>query len=320
MRIKRLLLLLNMGGPNNIEEVEIFLKNMFNDPYILGIKNKILRKFVGFMIAKGRLKAAKSNYNQIGGKSPLCEITASLCSKISNLSSEFDAVDFAMNYTPPFAKEVLKKYENFDEIVVFPLYPHHSVTTISSSIDDFNLAFNELNLKSKVKIVEPFFENQTYNDAVLNSIKNSVKGINTDDITLIFSAHSLPQKTIDNGDLYEKHIRSHVEILSNLINKEIKFADISLAYQSRLGPVKWLEPSLGDALTGIKNKKALVYPISFCIDNSETVFELVKEYKDVANQLKFEYYDVVPCLNDSEEFAKFIFQTGLSYINNNTVN
>ena len=309
--MKKLLLLLNMGGPRDMSEVEVFLKNMFNDPCILGIKNKFLRKFIASMITKGRLKTAQSNYAQIGGKSPICEITANLCGKISSLSDEFDAVDFAMNYTPPFCKETLSKYENFDEIIVFPLYPHHSITTVSSSIDDFNKAFKELNLSAKVKIIEPFYKSEAYNLAIIDSIENKISNIKTDDVTLIFSAHSLPQKTVDRGDLYEKHVMDHVEILSNSIKKRINFKEIRLAYQSRLGPVKWLEPSLGDVLAGIENKKALIYPISFCIDNSETIFELVKEFKHIADGLKFEYYDVIPCLNDSDDFAKFIIKTSL---------
>lgn len=308
--MKKLLLLLNMGGPNNLDEVEVFLKNMFNDPYILGIKNRMLRKFVAFMITKGRLKTAKSNYEQIGGKSPLCEITANLCGKISNLSGEFEAVDFAMNYTPPFVKDRLEKYKNFDEIVILPLYPHHSVTTVTSSVDDFNRAFNELNLSAKVKIIEPFFQNEIYNKAVVESIKNKVKDIDISDVTLIFSAHSLPQKIIDGGDLYEKHINEHVKILKNLIEKSgLKFRDIRLAYQSRLGPVKWLEPNLADALSNLEVKKALVYPISFCIDNSETIFELEKEFRHVADGLNFSFYDVVPCLNSDDEFADFIIKS-----------
>lgn len=309
--MKKLLLLLNMGGPNNLSEVEVFLKNMFNDPCILGVKNRILRKFIAFMITRSRIKEATHNYKQIGGKSPICEITDRLCKKISSLSGEFDAVDFAMNYTPPFAKEVLRKYENFDEIVVLPLYPHRSITTSVSSLNDFNKAFSELNLKSKVKIIEPFYKDEAYNSIIVNSIKDAARDLKTEEITLIFSAHSLPQKIIDNGDVYEKHTLEHVEILSNLINKEMKFKEIRLAYQSRLGPVKWLEPALGDELERLESKKALIYPISFCIDNSETIFELVKEYRQVANGLKFDYYDVVPCPNDSEEFAKFLIRIAL---------
>ena len=303
----RLILLLNMGGPNDLSEVGVFLKNMFNDPYILGIKSPILRKFVAFMITSSRLKTAQNNYRQIGGKSPICELTARLCGKISHFLDDNTAVAFAMNYTPPFAKDVLAEFTEASEIVVFPLYPHHSFTTVSSSISDFEKARAELNLKAKVKIVEPFFEDERYNEIIVDGIEKSARDLNADEITLVFSAHSLPQKMIDAGDIYEEHVKRHVQILTEILEKRgVKFKQILLAYQSKLGPVKWLEPSLNQALAEIKDKKALVYPISFCIDNSETVFELSKEFRHIADELKFDFYDVVACPNDDDKFAKFI--------------
>ena len=307
--MKKALLLLNMGGANSLDDVEIFLTNMFNDPYILGIKNKFLRKFVAFMITKGRLKTAKHNYEQIGGKSPLCELTAKLCEKISSLQSEFDAVDFAMNYTSPFVKDVLKKYEKFDEIVLLPLYPHHSQTTITSSLADFKKAKEELDFKAKIALCEPFYDDDAYNKIIISHIREAINDTDISDISLIFSAHSLPRKIIEKGDIYEKHINEHVQILGKMLKEQgLNFKDVSLAYQSRLGPVKWLEPSLNEALAKCENKKALIYPLSFCIDNSETIFELVIEYAKLAKELNFCFYKVAQCPNFSDEFASFILE------------
>lgn len=311
--MKKALLLLNMGGANSLDDVEIFLTNMFNDPYILGIKNKFLRKFVAFMITKGRLKTAKHNYEQIGGKSPLCELTAKLCEKVSSLQNEFDAIDFAMNYTSPFVKDVLKKYEKFDEIVLLPLYPHHSQTTITSSLADFKKAKEELDLKAKISLCEPFYDDDAYNMIIISHIHEAVKDTDISDVSLIFSAHSLPRKIIEKGDIYEKHINEHVQILSKMLKEQgLNFKDVSLAYQSRLGPVKWLEPSLNEALAKCENKKALIYPLSFCIDNSETIFELVIEYAKLAKELKFSFYKVAQCPNFSDEFASFILEKSKS--------
>lgn len=311
--MKKALLLLNMGGANSLDDVEIFLTNMFNDPYILGIKNKFLRKFVAFMITKGRLKTAKHNYEQIGGKSPLCELTAKLCDKISSMQSEFDVVDFAMNYTSPFTKEVLKKYEKFDEIVLFPLYPQHSTTTISSSLDSVKKATNELSLKAKISLCGTFYDDETYNEMIVSHIKEAAREANISEINLIFSAHSLPQKIVKNGDVYERHINEQVQILTKMLKEHgLNFKGVSLAYQSRLGPVKWLEPSLNEVLEKCESKKALIYPLSFCIDNSETVFELVIEYAKLAKELSFSFYKVVQCPNFSDEFASFILEKSKS--------
>ena len=307
--MKKALLLLNMGGANSLEDVEIFLTNMFNDPYILGIKNKFIRKFVAFMITKGRLKSAQHNYKQIGGKSPLCELTAKLCDKISSMQSEFDVVDFAMNYTSPFVKDVLKKYEDFDEIVLLPLYPQHSTTTISSSLDSFKKAANELSLKAKISLCGTFYDDETYNKMIVSHIKETARETNISEINLIFSAHSLPQKIVKNGDVYEKHINEQVQILTKMLKEQgLNFRGVSLAYQSRLGPVKWLEPSLNEVLEKCESKKALIYPLSFCLDNSETVFELVIEYAKIAKELNFSFYKVVSCPNFSDEFVSFILQ------------
>lgn len=295
--------LLNMGGVNNLDECEVFLKNMFNDKYILGIKNKFLRSFVGFMIRKSRLKTMKQNYTKIGGKSPLTALEQSLCDKLNAKQNEYK-FDFISTYVPPFANEVLSKYDfkDDDKIYLLPLYPHHSQTTVLSSIDDFKAAFFKLKINLDFKVLDIFYDKKEYNDILINIIKNSSK---TD--TLIISAHSLPLSIIKKGDLYEEHIKSHFLILENALKDDFK--EIKLAYQSKLGPVKWLEPALKDELDKLDKKSVLIFPISFCIDCSETVLELSIEYK---SEYKGDYF-VCPCPNDSDEFCNFI----LSYVEKN---
>ncbi len=110
--------------------------------------------------------------------------------------------------------------------------------------------------------------------------------MNPSGIELIFSAHSLPQKIIEKGDPYQQEITLHVGLIEKLLKENnLHFKAIHLAYQSKLGPVKWLEPSLEDTLKSFTNKNALIVPISFTIDNSETEFELSMEYAEVAHHL-----------------------------------
>ena len=308
--MKRVVILLNMGGVDNLSQVRVFLTNMFNDPYILGIKNRHLRAFVAWMITMMRLKPATQNYIQLGGKSALGDITLSLVAKL-NSKFGFDNLifDYAMNYTSPFASDTLAKYKDADEIVLFPLYPHHSVTTITSSLDSAKRAIGNLDIKAKIKVVDYFYQNSKFNDIIVSHIAKSLGDDDASKIDLIFSAHSLPQKIIDSGDLYEKHLNEHLEILkSNLNNYGLRFNSVSLAYQSRLGPVKWLGPNLSEVLPSLSSKRAMIYPISFCIDNSETDFELAIEYKHIADDNKFSYYKVVKTPNDSDEFISFIAQ------------
>ena len=90
----------------------------------------------------------------------------------------------------------------------------------------------------------------------------------------------------------------------------LNFASIQVDNQSKLGPIKWLEPSLENTLKKYKNKKVIIYPIAFSMDNSETEFELYIQYKGVSQNLGILDYRVARCLNDSKEFANFIIKKG----------
>lgn len=312
----KLVLFLNMGGALNLRDCELFLKNMFNDPYILGIKNRSLRAFVAWLITKMRAKAMRQNYKHLGGKSPLNEITQSLCDKLNSAVQGAKSAKAAQNnehlqgvkfdfvnlYVPPFAREVLSRYElsSADEIVLFPLYPHHSKTTVTSSLEVLKNEISSLNLKAKISEIPVFYENELFNKLIethiLQANESFKKGQKK---TLIFSAHSLPQSHIKKGDIYEAHINAHFNALKKRLAPH--FDEILLSYQSRLGPVKWLGPNTADVLKALKND-ALIYPLAFCIDCSETLFELEIEYRKIAAK----DYAVVPCANDSKEFVEFI--------------
>ncbi len=295
------LILLNMGGPNNLQEVEVFLKNMFRDENILPIKSQLLRRFVAFMITTMRKNEAKKSYEALGGKSPLVMHTQKLVNKLqSRLVDTY--VTFTMRYTPPFAKDTIKELvaRNIKELFLLPLYPHYSTTTTKSSLEDFYNTAKGLGFHARFHDIANFYENSPFNEAIVQQIVQSVD--NTHEYELIFSAHSLPQKIIDRGDPYLQEIQDHVKILSNLLGT--KFSSYHLAFQSKLGPVKWLEPSLEEKLKEMKGKKVLVYPLSFVLDNSETEFELHIEYKEIAKSLGVQEYRVVPCLNDSDAFVE----------------
>ena len=360
--MKKALILLNMGGPNNLSEVEVFLKNMFNDPFILGVKSDFWRSVLAALIVKSRTASARSNYEKLGGRSPICSITEALCERVNELArAKFGAglkfkgaadasaanepprdissqskpsqeaqtqneapqneklidelvCDYAMNYTPPFAEDVFKKYADFDEIILMPLYPHFSKTTVQSSLCSAEAALKRIGIKN-YRIIDIFYDSAVYNEILLNLITGCVAKFNADEISqisLIFSAHSLPVKMVAAGDPYEAQVKAHVEILKDLLAaRGIKFKEIILAYQSRLGPVKWLEPNVADVLRDLQGKKALIFPIAFCVDNSETDFELDIFYRASARELGYEYYEVCKCPNSREDFAKFILAQAL---------
>jgi protoporphyrin/coproporphyrin ferrochelatase len=308
---KEAVLLLNMGGPNNLEEVEVFLTNMFNDKNILTMKSNLLRKFIATMITFSRTESSQEIYRQLGGKSPIVEHTQNLVNKLQNRLGENVIVDFVMRYTPPFAPEVIEKLqkEAIDKIYLIPLYPQYSTTTTKSSLEDFEEYYHKAGGEALLVEIKHYFENKKYNQAILEQIKLSMDGADYKEFDIIFSAHGLPQKIVDAGDVYEKHVNRHVNILKEMMQQEgMGFNRVHLAYQSKVGPMKWLDPSLEDKLKEIETKKVLIFPIAFTIDNSETDFELDVEYREIAEELGFDEYKVAKCLNESDLFVDALIE------------
>lgn len=305
---QKALVLLNMGGPNNLEEVKLFLSNMFNDKNIITVKSDLLRRLIAFMITTSRTKTAQGNYAKLGGKSPLVGYTQQLVAKLQQKLPAVH-VGFAMRYTPPFCDKLIQelKAQGVDEVFLVPLYPHYSTTTTKSSLEDFYETAKRLNFTATIQTIERFYDDALYNAVLVKRIKEALGKTDASSIELIFSAHSLPQKIVDKGDPYQKEITLHVKILQELLAQEgIQFKNVHLAYQSKLGPVKWLEPSLEDTLKHLSNKNVLIVPLSFTVDNSETEFELSQEYAEVAHHLNYERYLVAKCPNDDALFVDAI--------------
>jgi len=216
---KEAIVLLNMGGPNNLDEVEVFLKNMFNDKNIITTKSNLLRKFIATMITFTRTESSQKIYEELGGKSPLVGITKDLVAKLQKEVGEGVIVDFAMRYTPPFADEVCQRLEHEDvrDIYLIPLYPQYSTTTTKSSLEDFRASYERVGGNAKIYSIKNFYRNKTYNQAIISSIKEALKDKNSKEFALIFSAHGLPQKIVDKGDPYQKQVQNHVEILKEML-------------------------------------------------------------------------------------------------------
>jgi ferrochelatase len=255
------------------------------------------------LIVLSRKNSAWENYEAIGGCSPINALTEKLVDKLNKNLEDYEVFQ-VMRYTPPFAPKCVQqlKQKGIKDVILLPLYPQYSTTTTKSSLEDFmDIAKNEFN----IKIIEPFYKNEKFNDKITDDIINSIE--DTSSYNLVFSAHGLPQKIVDAGDPYEKQMNEHIGILSKILkDKGITFESISLAYQSKVGPLKWLTPSLEDRLKELKDKNVVIYPIAFIVDNSETMFELHLEYEEIAKNIGVKDYKVVSCVNDSDEFIEVI--------------
>ena len=296
-----------MGGANNIDEVEMFLRNMFADKNILPM-NRYLRSFIGNIIINKRLDEVKENFSKyLGGKSPLSEITNEL---IKKLKTKLDIpIVSAMRYVPPFATPALEQFKSdgIRELILFPMYPQYSTTTTLSSIEDIEDRCQELDYNPKITIIEPYYDDYDYISLVANKIIEALDKEDSQEYDLLLSAHGLPMSIIKAGDPYEKQIVSTISALKiYLYERNIKFNNIKLAYQSKVGNNAWLEPNLADVLRNPTHRKVIIYPLAFTIDNSETLYELDIEHREIAQKLKYEDYRVAKCFNSDDAFVDLI--------------
>ena len=320
MKKKFAVVLLNMGGPDSLKTIEPFLYNLFQDPDIFKIPfgQKIFAK----LISKLRTKKVVEQYKQIGNKSPQNEHTENqrkmLEDSLRNAGFNADVL-IAMRYWKPLTDETVKKISksNYDKIILLPLYPHFSSVTTGSSFNEWWRYFN--GEKSKVKIINHYYNQQKYLSAISQRIDESLNLFTDEEklsVELLFSAHSVPQSLIANGDPYQMQILDSVKLIMELRNYSGKH---HISYQSKVGPVKWLVPSTEEkvkelGMSGIKN--LLVIPISFVSDHIETLYELGIEYRKVAEENGITNYKVITGLNNSPLFIEQLQDLVLSEIAN----
>jgi len=304
--MNKALFLLNMGGPNSIDEVELFLHNMFADKNILTM-DRYTRKLVSLIIINKRLEAVKENYSLLGGKSPLLGLTEKL---ITKLQIKLDMPIYpVMRYVPPFADNVLEECQEkgVEELVLFPMYPQYSTTTTLSSVEDIEARCKALGYAPAIKVIDPYYDDYDYIEASCEKIIEAMEGKNTEEYDLLLSAHGLPLSIIKEGDVYQNQVEGNASAIKIYLRERgISFHDIKLVYQSKVGSSAWLEPNLVDVLRTPTHRKVLIFPLAFTIDNSETVFELDIEHREIAEKIKYDDYIVASCMNDSDKFVNLI--------------
>ncbi len=304
--MKKAIILFNLGGPDNLENVEPFLFNLFNDPAILNLP-KFIRYPLAKLISKKRTPIAKKIYKEIGGSSPILKLTKDQANCLENsLNSKQNTTKYkafvAMRCWHPRASETMqevKKY-NPNEIILLPLYPQYSAATSGSSLSEWKELANNNNLNIKTKTICCYPEDKNFIKAHSKLIIEKIK--NLKNFKLIFSAHGLPEKNIKKGDPYQWQIEQSVKRIMDEINDSN--IDYILSYQSRVGPLKWIGPSTDEVI--VKNSKLnkclVVVPIAFVSEHSETLVELDIEYEKLARTNSCAEYIRIETLGVNENF------------------
>ncbi len=313
---KSAVIMFNLGGPDSLDAVESFLFNLFSDHDIFKIP--FGQKFFAKIIARRRAPNVRKKYEKIGGKSPINLWTECQREMLQReLNNEFSNiyVTSAMRYWNPLIKDVAQNmlHENLHKIVLLPLYPHYSITTTGSSFNEWSRTYK--GDTSRLTYVNDFFDNSTYISAINERIDDAISCFPQKvqkDIQLLFSAHSTPLSLVKKGDPYSIQINKTV----SLIMKARNFShDHHICYQSRVGPVKWLQPFTSETIKTLaanNKKQLLVIPISFVSDHIETLHELNIEYRDIADQVNIENFKVMEGLNDSALFIRALKEIVIS--------
>ncbi len=298
-------LLLNLGGPDRLQDVEPFLYNLFSDRQIIRLSPfPILQKPLARFIANRRAPKSCKAYAQIGGGSPLKRITAEQGRDLETLLSRVAGfqVKMAMRYWTPGADQVLEEFgqAGITEIVALTLYPHYSLATTGSSMIDLERAVAALPYAFQITSIESWPDQDEYVNCLVRAIRTEVGKLSATP-TVVYSAHSLPVKFIEEGDPYLDDLAktiTAIEVQTGIRGR--------LCFQSRSGPVKWLAPSTPDTLAELSAQgvtDVVMVPISFVSDHVETLYEIDIQYRELAEDLGLKLHRT-RSLNTEPEFIR----------------
>ncbi|WP_456395354.1 ferrochelatase [Desulfurobacterium sp.] len=297
--MKKANLIVYMGGPSNLQEIKPFLYRLFSDRDLInfGVPG-FLQKPLAYMIATIRSKKVAPNYEAIGGGSPTVKYSLEIAEAVEQRTGTKTFV--GMLYSEPLLKKVAEEIKNYraDKVAAISLYPHYSFATAGACIRDVKKYFKN------AKTVKSWCTNPYYIKWIRKQLEKSIE--KTKNPYILFSAHSLPAYLIESGDPYVKEIKETVSLVMRGLN--IPF---SISYQSKVGPIKWLEPTTEDTIKKLGKKgirELVVFPVSFISEHVETLFELDVEYREVAEKAGINRYIRVPLNHMDEDLITAISQ------------
>ena len=302
--------LLQLGGPTSLDEVQPFLENMFRDPELFDLPvPRRAQDWLAKRFSRWRAKQAAHLYASIGGRSPIGRITARQADLLerelnrSMHSRVFVAMRYANPTTEVAIQAVLKA--NCRRVILLPLYPQYSTATTGSSMREWDRCFERLGLDLPTVPINSYARHPGYIAAVGERVTEALARLPPESNRhVLFSAHGLPKKFISQGDPYQRQIEQTVE---DVVRETSLNVPHTLCYQSRIGPQRWLRPSLTESLQQLARtgcEAVLVVPIAFVSDHLETLSEINIEAREKATSLGIRHFETMPGLNDSPKFIQ----------------
>jgi ferrochelatase len=300
--VKLAVVLFNLGGPDSLQAVEPFLRNLFSDPAILSVPG-LVRGPLANVIARRRAPVAREIYAKLGGRSPILTETRAQADALDKVLAERGVTTksfIAMRCWHPFSDETAEAVKAWgaDRIVLLPLYPQFSTTTTGSAFQDWDRAAHGAELTAPTARLCCYPDALGFVQAMAAHIQRTFTSCRRDvDYRLLLSAHGLPKRTIAKGDPYQWQVERSAQAIVDALG--IDGLDWQVCYQSRVGPLQWIGPATDAeiARAGKDGKGVVVAPIAFVSEHSETLVELDIEYARLAEKAGVPHYLRVPTVS-----------------------
>jgi len=299
-------ILFNLGGPDSKNAIKPFLFNFFMDKNITGLPIPFRCMLAALIANKRSKREAGESYAELGNISPLLtnsKAQAAALEKTLKADKANKDVQYktfiCMRYWHPMAPQVVRDVRDWgaDEIVLLPLYPQFSTTTTWSSMQIWHKAAHIADLQTPTSTICCYPTNAGFIKASAENIITEIKAAKKagdEDLRILFSAHGLPEKIIKSGDPYQWQCEKTAAVIAEAVQKKLrlKSLDWQICYQSRVGPLKWIGPSLDVALEKAAHdkKSVVIYPHAFTQEHVETLVELDIEYKEEAEEMGLHGY------------------------------
>lgn len=325
--------LFNLGGPDSKGAIKPFLLNFFMDKNIIAAPIPLRCLIAAYISSKRSKREASESYGLLGGKSPLLENSleqAKALEKVLNQDSKDSdfKVFVSMRYWHPMAAQVVREVRDWgaDQIVFLPLYPQFSTTTTWSSLENWKKAADIAGYHLPASVICCYPENSGFVEASADNISGCYRQAQRDGHQaprVLFSAHGLPEKVVKGGDPYQWQCEQSAEKIVERLCKILNFESIDwqICYQSRVGPMKWIGPSLEEALekAAADKKSVVIYPHAFTQEHVETLVELDIEYKHKADDLGIPGYYRVPTVGIEASYINGMVALVWDHIDRKTV-
>lgn len=295
-------LLVNLGTPDapDAPSVRKYLGQFLSDRRVVEIPQILWQPILRGIILTTRPKKSAHAYQQVwtDAGSPLAVITRAQADTLQAAFGDDAIVAHAMRYGEPAIGKALDAMiaAGCQRILIAPLYPQYCGATTATVVDAVNAHLATLRAQPTLRFVPPYHDDAAYVGALKISVETGLAALDFTPDVLLASFHGMPERTRRLGDPYHDQCQATARRLSEALGRPIE-----VAFQSRFGRAKWLEPATDAVLAdlGKAGKSVAIFAPGFAADCLETLEELAirgrEQYAD-AGGTQFAY---LPCLNDS---------------------